>query len=449
MEQFLLKWNNHQTNFVDVFGQLYEQEAFTDVTLAVDGRTFEAHKIVLSACSPYLRHILSQNPCRHPVVFLRGVAASELHTLLQYIYRGEAHVRQDKLPELLRTATELQIKGLSSVSDGMSNPPTTGFPSPPLSTPSKNSVAALDMSSPPRVSAFDSLRSPLFSKLGRTAADRESATSLSASDETTADFDKTSEQNKQSSIAEPPVPPLLGVIKNEGDETQSASALDASGSEDLTGGPPALSESLDPCSSSASSAARSNDNLLDNEYLQNIMSQLAPLRQHSSTTATPTVRKGPYSCRYCGETFKAKEHLNRHERIHTGERPFPCSLCEKRFSRKDHLKIHLLIHTGEKPFHCTMCNKRFTQKQTLIEHENVHLGRKPFHCDMCNASFPARGNLKYHRRSVHGCTLTLPARSATPQQQLQQHQSDELTALSSTPSSSQTASHHQSTASDA
>ena len=68
------------------------------MTLAAEGRTFVAHKLVLSACSPYLRDILERNPCKHPVVFLRGVSAVELHLLLQYIYRGEAHVRQDQLP---------------------------------------------------------------------------------------------------------------------------------------------------------------------------------------------------------------------------------------------------------------------------------------------------------------------------------------------------------------
>ena len=68
------------------------------MTLAAEGRTFLAHKLVLSACSPYLRDILERNPCKHPVVFLRGVSAVELHLLLQYIYKGEAHVRQDQLP---------------------------------------------------------------------------------------------------------------------------------------------------------------------------------------------------------------------------------------------------------------------------------------------------------------------------------------------------------------
>ena len=49
----------------------------------------------------------------------------------------------------------------------------------------------------------------------------------------------------------------------------------------------------------------------------------------------------PRVCRYCGRSFMAKYDLERHERVHSGERPFACSSCGKRFSRKDHLRLHL------------------------------------------------------------------------------------------------------------
>lgn len=418
VDQFLLKWNNHQSNFVDVFGQLLDQEAFTDVTLAAEGRTFLAHKLVLSACSPYLRDILERNPCKHPVVFLRGVSAAELHLLLQYIYRGEAHVRQDQLPDLLRTASDLQIKGLASVagSERASEPDLHPYPSPPLSTPSKGMPlaagllaarplglpTALNMNSPLSPAVLDTLRLPLLNKLGATTHERESAPV--GSPRTTPEEEDTSEDGAM---------PLITSIKTEEEEVQGSASTTMDASPDsgenssLAGG---LAASPLPSLAVTGLLSGGGGGGLDNTHIQSLIAQLA-----SPRSATGGAKKGPYTCRYCGETFKAKEHLNRHERIHTGERPFPCVLCGKRFSRKDHLKIHVLIHTGEKPYSCTMCNKRFTQKQTLIEHENVHLGRKPFRCDLCDASFPARGNLKYHKRSVHGCSLnTPPARSAVP-----------------------------------
>lgn len=44
--QFCLKWNNHSSNLLKVFGRLFSNESFTDVTLAAEGRSIRAHKVV-------------------------------------------------------------------------------------------------------------------------------------------------------------------------------------------------------------------------------------------------------------------------------------------------------------------------------------------------------------------------------------------------------------------
>lgn len=116
-ERFLLKWNNHQSNLVTVFDQLYEQEAFTDVTLACDGKSFAAHKVILSACSPYFQTLFLANPNTHPIVFMRDVRGPDLEALLAFMYRGEINVHQQDLASFLKTAESLQIKGLSDSSE--------------------------------------------------------------------------------------------------------------------------------------------------------------------------------------------------------------------------------------------------------------------------------------------------------------------------------------------
>jgi hypothetical protein len=50
---------------------LVQDGEFTDVTLATEGDQFQAHKLVLSACSPYFRQLFLANPCKHPIVFLK------------------------------------------------------------------------------------------------------------------------------------------------------------------------------------------------------------------------------------------------------------------------------------------------------------------------------------------------------------------------------------------
>ena len=58
VQEFCLRWNNHQSNLVSAFHDLRLGEDFVDVTLACDGRSLQAHKVVLSACSPFFRDLL-------------------------------------------------------------------------------------------------------------------------------------------------------------------------------------------------------------------------------------------------------------------------------------------------------------------------------------------------------------------------------------------------------
>lgn len=55
MQQYCLRWNNHQPNFISVFSSLLNSESLVDVTLAAEGRHLQAHKVVLSACSSYFQ----------------------------------------------------------------------------------------------------------------------------------------------------------------------------------------------------------------------------------------------------------------------------------------------------------------------------------------------------------------------------------------------------------
>ena len=61
-EKLCLKWNDFQENVNEAFGSLRGDKDFSDVTLACeDGQQFEAHKVILAASSPSLRHLLKAN----------------------------------------------------------------------------------------------------------------------------------------------------------------------------------------------------------------------------------------------------------------------------------------------------------------------------------------------------------------------------------------------------
>ncbi|KAJ3653543.1 hypothetical protein Zmor_012788 [Zophobas morio] len=116
-QRFCLRWNNHQSNLLSVFDQLLHDESFVDVTLAVEGQLLRAHKMVLSACSPYFQTLFVNHPDKHPIVILKDVPYSDMRSLLDFMYRGEVSVDQDRLTAFLRVAESLRIKGLTEVNE--------------------------------------------------------------------------------------------------------------------------------------------------------------------------------------------------------------------------------------------------------------------------------------------------------------------------------------------
>ncbi|XP_064076286.1 protein abrupt-like isoform X1 [Vanessa tameamea] len=114
-QQYSLRWNDFHSAMVSSFRRLRDEEDFVDVTLACAGATFTAHKVVLSACSPYFRRLLKANPCQHPIVILRDVHDKDMESLLRFMYQGEVHIGQEQLKEFLRAAQLLQVRGLTDV----------------------------------------------------------------------------------------------------------------------------------------------------------------------------------------------------------------------------------------------------------------------------------------------------------------------------------------------
>lgn len=104
---------------LSVFEELLQSEALVDVTIACEGLSMKAHKVVLSACSPYFQTLFLQNPCKHPIVILKDIKYNELKALIDFMYKGEVNVTQEQLSTLLKTAESLKIKGLAEVTSGV------------------------------------------------------------------------------------------------------------------------------------------------------------------------------------------------------------------------------------------------------------------------------------------------------------------------------------------
>jgi len=120
MEELLsLKWNNHRSTFLHILGVLRDKQAYTDVTLACDGKFYNVHKLVLSTCSDYFSAMFDKTDktCKSPIIVLKDIKCEDLESLLDYMYLGEVNVRQCDLASLIKSAECLRVKGLAVPDD--------------------------------------------------------------------------------------------------------------------------------------------------------------------------------------------------------------------------------------------------------------------------------------------------------------------------------------------
>lgn len=170
----------------------------------------------------------------------------------------------------------------------------------------------------------------------------------------------------------------------------------------------------------------------------------------------------PFECSVCRKLFHRKDNLNRHEKIHSGDRPYSCEICEKSFVRKDHRDTHFATHSAkpgkrrksvsvnslnynnssnhnmanvlhsvknepsafdqlmddpqssntfnnplkpvqfksskEAEYKCEFCGKTFTRKGHLGRHNFIHTGIRPYKCSQCSMTFARADYLKNHMR---------------------------------------------------
>jgi len=112
-EKFCLRWNDFESNISKAFSEIRDDKDFFDVTLACEGEQIEAHKVVLSACSPFFQTILKRNRHEHPLLYLKGVKYIDLMAVLNFMYHGEVNVAQEDLNSFLAIAEDLKVKGLT------------------------------------------------------------------------------------------------------------------------------------------------------------------------------------------------------------------------------------------------------------------------------------------------------------------------------------------------
>lgn len=103
------------SNMLSLLGSFQQKDMLVDVTISCQGQNIKAHKVILSACSPYFQEIFMENPCQHPIIIINGMKFEDISAILNFMYKGEVNVSHDGLSSFLQAAEALKVKGLAEV----------------------------------------------------------------------------------------------------------------------------------------------------------------------------------------------------------------------------------------------------------------------------------------------------------------------------------------------
>ena len=112
-EKYSLTWHTYSDHLKSMMKELMMNEDFSDVTLVTeDKKQIKAHINILSACSPVFKDILKKERNSSAIMYLRGIQYSEMESIMQFIYLGEATFYKERMDEFLSVAKSLEIKTL-------------------------------------------------------------------------------------------------------------------------------------------------------------------------------------------------------------------------------------------------------------------------------------------------------------------------------------------------
>ncbi|XP_054933408.1 uncharacterized protein [Dermacentor andersoni] len=457
-QQFCLKWNNHQSNMLAVFEQLLSNEALVDVTLACEGLSLKAHKMVLSACSPFFQALFVENPCKHPIVIMKDMRYMDLKAIVEFMYRGEVNVSQDQLSALLKTAETLKVKGLAEVTgenkhgalvsvDG-ADPKPVGTPraeSPPLSkrkrgrprrrSPSDSNKSDSEDQGGPPATRIKGPESPEIIEDGSLSSDR--VTALPAASPSS----RTSSTVAVSSTAVPPSAHLGSTAKATNSLATSQHTQDSIG-DDVGEGDDAdfevepsnlMEQSMTTENVPVFTDVASSSQALGNESQQShhtgstsdstalvpvqaslpsdisISSQVdikpspSSLIPYDDQAISPVVAAPPAAAASSAEGASMAMMFMDSSGVPAIAGPSNYHP-DKQQSTPSHAVSQFYWRPRKKTgtFRCDVCGKPFSNKANMQRHKVLHATvRDVYFCDVCSRPFSWKSSLERHKRDMH------------------------------------------------
>ncbi|XP_021041607.1 zinc finger and BTB domain-containing protein 12 [Mus caroli] len=427
----------HEAATLRNMNQLRAEERFCDVTIVADSLKFRGHKVILAACSPFLRDQFLLNPSSELQVSLMH-SARIVADLLLSCYTGALEFAVRDIVNYLTAASYLQMEhvvekcrnalsqfiepkiglkedGVSEASF-LSSVSATKSLLPPARTPKPAPKPPPPPPLPPPLLRPVKLEFPLDEDLELKAEEEDEDEDEDVSDICIVKVESALEvahrlkppgglagglgmgasvsghlgELAQSSVAPNTVTPPQGVVKacySLSEDAEGEGLLLIPGGRASVGATSGLVEAA-----AVAMAARGAGGSLgaggSRGPLPGGFSSGNPLKN--------------IKCTKCPEVFQGVEKLVFHMRAQ--HFIFMCPRCGKQFNHSSNLNRHMNVHRGVKSHSCGICGKCFTQKSTLHDHLNLHSGARPYRCSYCDVRFAHKPAIRRHLKEQHGKT---------------------------------------------
>ncbi|XP_034230210.1 protein tramtrack, beta isoform-like isoform X2 [Thrips palmi] len=459
---FHLRWDNHMESMRSLFERSYYDQAFTDVTISCPDGKLQAHKLILSACSPYFESVFKDNPCKHPVLIFREIKQREMSTLLEYMYRGEVDVLDSELQPLIQVATDLQIRGLAY---GCQTETTVASGKGPLAKPKASVIDTIQRSA--TTSNVTRIAAPKsrFSAPPK-AVPEDVATAAVVHEPTQAEFDAShsSRTGQKRSLPHPTEsPPKAKVAHKAGGPSPISQPHIMNGSPEHSVQQPSVIASRSPSTNGIDLSIPLTNGNGAHERSQDRPYQNGTAKLYNESSVISTQGKvHEVDSNSSGENQESEEEdLNQDENsgelvireedegeeeglgylcessFTEGETPngviqkemngdapsdakvspsTVCPFCFMDLKSSDLLRAHVQMHTATnpRPHQCDVCQLSFGRSSHLERHKRTHTGERPFQCPIvtCGKRFARQDKVKQHVTRHHNSNIQGPLQRA-------------------------------------
>ena len=137
-EKYSITWYSYSDHLKSMIKGMMMNEDLSDVTLVTeDNKQIKAHINILSTCSPVLKDLIKKKQTNsNPIINLRDIQYSEMESIMQFIYLGEATFYGERMDEFLAVAKSLEIEALcnavTEIYDELSDKPSPETKSEPI-----------------------------------------------------------------------------------------------------------------------------------------------------------------------------------------------------------------------------------------------------------------------------------------------------------------------------